>query len=1083
MGGLFGGGGGQNINNSAPIISSLRLQTAVRGRPIPLVYGKTRVAANLIWYSDFTAIPHTTTQSSGGGGGKGGGGGGGTTTNTTYTYTTAVILALCEGAVNAIPRIWADKDVYQGATAASQTFTVQDETYSLPGYANDGQSRSVTVVNAAALSGTPQVFVNNASDEWGWGGRKQLVQGTDYARSGGMFTFIPAYSGSQVFITYDYAITNYPQDACAQLNLSLFTGTYSQGNWGWLQTNHPNEALSYRGLTYAAGAAYDLGDNAQMPNHSFEIDTQSAYSLAIRDANPKDVVYDLLTNPYYGVGFPLQKIADWANWSRYCVSNNIFVSPAYTEQNAASAMLQTMMQLTNSGCVYSEGVLKIIPYGDVASTANGVTYTPNLTPVYDLSDDDFLGEGSDPIKITRSTNADAYNQVQVKFYNRDNQYNEEIAEAKDQANIELFGLRTIDPIDLKEVALTASARAIAQLILQRALYIRNTYEFRLGWKYALLEPMDLVTLTDPALGLNKTPVRIIEIEEDKYGELVIKAEEFPLNVCSTALYASQNTAGYSINFNADPGNVTTPTFLEPPLTDSSLYIATAVSGADPDWGGCYVYASLDNSTYKRVGVVSGGARYGTLTSAIGAADTTMTVSLIGKGGQLLSGTALDAQLMTTACWINGEYISYTTATLVSANVYTLSGCIRGGWGSAAVAHAAGESFVRVDDGVVKGDPLDSTYVGKTVWFKFTSFNVVGGGLQDISTVTAYPYVLQGTSLAGSLPNVQNLNTVLRNGSLYLTWSAVNDPRLLDYEIRKGSLWRTAQVLGRTTNLELLVSGDDTYWVAARSAYNYSTTPSSIVVEGANSLVKNVVVTFDESSSGWTGVLTDGACRSTDGISLAGADAFSGIPVVSAVPSVLFYKTASPYGTYELPASHVVNLGKVQECYVQTAYSMRLDDPYRPFSTIPLLSAVSSLIGEYSSGGSLSVEMATAQADGVYGDWRPYTPGNYVAQFIKFRLVLTSTNPYITPVVTQFSVSVDVPDRVDTGTAVNCPITGLAVVYVPQFTAAPNVQITILNAQAGDDIVLVSQDAAGFFVQIINGGSSVNRSINWLAQGY
>ena len=833
MGGLFGGGGGgDTINNSAPVISSLRLQTAARGRPISLVYGKTRVAANLVWYSDFTAIPHTVTQSSGGGGGKGGGGGGTTQTNTTYTYTTAVILALCEGAINNIPRIWADKDVYTGTTTASQNFTAQDEVYTLGGYSWDGQPHSCTVINAAQLTGTPVVTVNGASDDWGWGGRQQLTEGVHYSRSGGTFTFIAGYGGQQVFITYQYAIPGYYVDACGQLGLSMINGTYGQGYWGWLQTNHPNEALTYRGLAYVAGAAYDLGDNAQMPNHSFEVDTQSAYSGAIRDANPKDVLYDLLTNPYYGVGFPIQKLANWSNWSTYCVANNIFISPAYTEQAQASEMLQSIMQLTNSGCVYSEGVLKVIPYGDVYASANGVAYSPNLTPVYDLTDDDFLADGGDPIKITRSTNADAWNQVQVKFYNRDNQYNEEIAEAKDQANIELFGLRSADPIDLKEICLSASARSVAQLILQRSLYIRNTYEFSLGWKFALLEPMDLVTLTDAAIGLNKTPVRIIEIEEDKYGTLTVRAEEFPLNVCNSALYPTQNTGGYSANYNAVPGNVAPPAIFEGPVDvvgGTGLGVWTAVTGTTSDWGGCDVWVSMDGSTYKKLGKVTAGARYGTLSSALGAGATSVNVALTGKGGKLVGSTALDAQLFNTLCLVEDEYVSYTNTTLLGANQYTLNGMYRGGYHSYNVAHAAGKRFVRVDDAIVKSDPLDPSLIGRTIYFKYTSFNIYGGGEQALADVTAYPYQILGTMLKLPPNDVASGTFVLEGFGIRLKWGKVSDPDIDFYELRLGASWASGTVLEKVKATSYLwaVQASATYqvWVAAMDVYgNYSTNP-------------------------------------------------------------------------------------------------------------------------------------------------------------------------------------------------------------------------------------------------------------------
>ena len=97
-------GGSQKISNTAPVISSLRIQTSTFGRAVARVYGRTRVSGNLIWYGDFTPIAHTTTQSSGGKGG-----GGVTTENTTYTYTAAVLIALCSGTIGGVANVWRAK--------------------------------------------------------------------------------------------------------------------------------------------------------------------------------------------------------------------------------------------------------------------------------------------------------------------------------------------------------------------------------------------------------------------------------------------------------------------------------------------------------------------------------------------------------------------------------------------------------------------------------------------------------------------------------------------------------------------------------------------------------------------------------------------------------------------------------------------------------------------------------------------------------------------------------------------------------------------------------------------------------------
>lgn len=94
-----------------PALTGLQVQTSAYGKVIPIVYGTTRIAPNLIWYGDFVATPHNSGSSGGGGKGGGGGGGGkgGGGGSTTYTYAAAVALGLCEGPINGIGTVWASQ--------------------------------------------------------------------------------------------------------------------------------------------------------------------------------------------------------------------------------------------------------------------------------------------------------------------------------------------------------------------------------------------------------------------------------------------------------------------------------------------------------------------------------------------------------------------------------------------------------------------------------------------------------------------------------------------------------------------------------------------------------------------------------------------------------------------------------------------------------------------------------------------------------------------------------------------------------------------------------------------------------------
>ncbi|WP_440207009.1 phage tail protein [Acinetobacter oleivorans] len=644
MGGLFGG---TTISTTDTRINSMRIQQSAYGLCQPLVYGKTRVAANMFWYGDFLATPHTTVEKSGGKGGST------KTSNTTFSYSASLMLGLCENQIKKIGLIWVDKDQY-----------------------------------------------------------------------------IPKQEGS---ITLD------PID---QLKFELYDGNNNPA-WGWLVSKHPDQAINYPFLGYVACANYEMGNSASLSNHNFEVISTITLSETIDDANPADVIEDFITHPRYGAA-PNLNMADLEEFRTYCRAANLLISPAFTEQRPAYETINEIVEALNCAVVPSPDGLKIRSFGDSAITGNGVTFTPDLTPVYHLTDDDFISD-DEPVRVRRSRDTDAYNHVQIEYINRYNQYNTETTEAKDQANIEMFGLRTEDPVESHYFCEPKIARHAAQLRLQRLLYVRNEYEFTLGWKYCRLEPMDIVTITDEALGLNQFPVRITRIEEDEEGELTITAEELAVGSRSAIEYDSQASNGYQ-GGNEEAGNVNAPAIFEPPLdlTDGKNQVWVAVSGGI-NWGGCNVWASLDNTTYEMIGTIYGSARYGQLVTPIDADDTALQVEL-NTASRIFSGTLQDAQADQTLCKIGDEYFNYQVATLNGTGLYTLSDVLRGRFDDAQI-HNAGEPFVRLDRAIFEY-PYNENLVGKQIFLKFTSFNGLERKEQTLDEVTAYSYTLSGGRLAG-----------------------------------------------------------------------------------------------------------------------------------------------------------------------------------------------------------------------------------------------------------------------------------------------------------------------------------------------
>jgi hypothetical protein len=529
--------------------------------------------------------------------------------------------------------------------------------------------------------------------------------------------------------------------------LSLAIGTPTQAVWSYLTSKYPAQAIPYSGIAYVYAQDYDLADSATLSNHSFEIDFRIQMA-GLADADPKDIITDFLTNPAYGVPmWGAGLIGDLSDYSLYCRANNLLLSPVLESQSSAASIMEEWLTATNSAAFWSEGVLKIRPYGDAAATGNSVTWTPNLTPVYDLTEDDLVVDDSgNAVSIEIVDQSDAYNIVQFEFLDRSQQYNVGIATAQDLDNIVTYGRRKQDPTTVHCICDASIARKAVQLYGQRVLYTREKYTFKLPWNFALLEPTDLVTLTTTtdSLLLNRVLVRITEIGEDADGLLSVTAEGVPVGVASAALYASHSTNPDRQPNAADaPGSVSTPALINAPtsLTNGDPEIWCAVASASATWGGCEVWVSVDNITYSRVGFVNGPARYGVLTATLANhadPDTTNTlsVSLAASRGDLGSATAAEANAGGSLCMVGSELVTYQTATLTGTNTYNLTTLRRGFVGTLPASHAVGDRFIRLDEAVFKFS-YASLNVGSTIYVKFPSFNIFGLELEDMSTLSPY----------------------------------------------------------------------------------------------------------------------------------------------------------------------------------------------------------------------------------------------------------------------------------------------------------------------------------------------------------
>lgn len=525
-------------------------------------------------------------------------------------------------------------------------------------------------------------------------------------------------------------IYNYPSD---EIGMTLYYGTNEQQPWPYVVGKHPEKALPYKGLAYMAGVI-DLGSNASLPNFNFEVKGKLTESGDGVDANPADYILYILNK----IGMGDVKISGIENYRRYCAAADLLISTPMDESKSRTAreIVNEIATITNAFMFWSNDQFKIVPLADRPVG----DWKPNRTIVYDLTPDDFLPQSNGAcVTYSRKDSSEIYNRFTVEFVNRANGYEKESVSYVDSDDLKEYGLRQASTTKALYIYTKKRAVFLAEELARKNKYERNQYTFKLDWAFCRLEVGDLVTLTDPSIGLNKQVALIDSVTEDAQGLLTFTAISRAGGDYDAAIYDVHDTDRPFVDFSPEPGDVDVPAIFQPPteLTSNGNELWIGAKGKSKNWGGCNVWVSDDNQHYSEVGKITNSARLGSLAAAVNVSADEIEVTV---NGTLLSGTEQDAQRANTLCWLDGECLSYTTATMLQNGNYKLSGLIRGQYNTTAAAHAAGAKFVRCDETLLKS-PLKKEDVGKKLWIKFTSYNIFGAREQSLADVEPYEYTI------------------------------------------------------------------------------------------------------------------------------------------------------------------------------------------------------------------------------------------------------------------------------------------------------------------------------------------------------
>lgn len=123
---------------------------------------------------------------------------------------------------------------------------------------------------------------------------------------------------------------------------------------------------------------------------------------------------------------------------------------------------------------------------------------------------------------------------------------------------------------------------------------------------------------------------------------------------------------------------------------------------------------------------------------------------------------------------------------------------------------------------------------------------------------------------------------------------------------------------------------------------------------------------------------------------------------------------------------------------------------------------------------------------TWSEWIPFSTTEATFQYAEFKLVLSTKNPDISPVVSALAVKIEAKNRLEGREDIVSPAEplGVAVTYDRSFYFSPSVAIVAQDMHTGDYYSVIDKDNSGFRIVFYNSaGTPVSRTFDYVAKGF
>ena len=793
--------------------------------------------------------------------------------------------------------------------------------------------------------------------------------------------------------------------------------------------------------------------------------------------NPAWVMYDLCVNDRYGIGIPAANLDVYSFYAlaQYCdqlVPDGLGgYQPRYTYNNyiknksKAWDILQSVASACRTKIYFAGGTVRVV-----------VDKPRTFSKIYSRSNTLLKSETDSNFKYQTTPLDSRYTVVNVTWFDPASSYKPKTDTVKDTALIASIGYNSTD---ITAAGATSRAQAIryARWLIYTTCYQTKSVEFSIAAEGLDVEPGEVCRIQDPTMnGTNSYGGRL-----KGTGASAVLDRQVTFAGGTTYTLSIEGSGGLA-SYTYTPATTVTSDTIPVAITEevnSPWLLTFPGSGQDfqilniTEDDGTYTISALEYSADKwaRIETFTQSNLENSLFSGYtippAPANITVTESLYATASNQQVGVKLTLlwSAATTAVGIAGYDVSYrrikdSTWTLVPpTNFLTLD-----------VMNAAQDTYV----------------------FRLSTLGKGG---------TSSPYVYYTYNVIGLSAKPSNLSTFRinsdRGDNVELGWAAIQDLDVLiggGVEIRhtsltSGATWIDGTIIGYVAGTQtsaIVPKAFGTYMAkAVDSSGNYCLIEATETTSLLTLAQLNVVNTVSNSTT-FAGVKNsvryDGST-----IFLSYDDQMDSDTDPMNNDTDIMNKSGSNVvlvnGYYYLTTP--IDVGGVYTCNITTTLVSN------SFSTSDIMNNDIEIMNSNdpltapSDGANCISEIAVSQDGTTFSSWRPFYTGSLLGKVFKFRLRLFSVDTTANVAVSQYAVTIDMPDRTESSTVTTSALGDSTITFTNAFKAAPVVAASIQNeTTTGERVAITGITPSGFTLATYNsGGARIARTVAVSARGY